>query len=43
MPIELPPQLALPEAVAPREETASLRLSLEEEINQFQLEEERGL
>ena len=41
MPVELPPILALPEAAAPREEIASSRLSLEEEINQFQLEEER--
>ena len=35
MPIELPPILALPEAVALREETASSRLSLDEEIDQF--------
>ena len=41
VPVELPPQLILPEAVAPREETNSLCLSLEEEIDQFQLEEER--
>ena len=40
MPAELSPILALPKAVALREETASSRLSLEEEINQFQLEEE---
>ena len=40
MPIELPPILALPEAVALREETASSRLSLDEEIDQFRLEEE---
>ena len=41
MPAELPSQRALPEAVAPREEIDSSRLSLEEEINRFQLEEER--
>ena len=41
MPVELPPQLVLLEAVAPREETTSSRLSLKEEIDQFQLEEER--
>jgi len=41
VPIELPPQLSLPEAAAPREETASSRLSLEEEIDQFQLKEEK--
>ena len=41
VPIELPPQLALPEAAAPRGETASLCLSFDEEIDQFQLEEER--
>ena len=40
MPAELSPILALPEAVASKEETASSRLSLEEEIDQFQLEEE---
>ena len=40
MPIELPPILALPEAVTPREETAFSCLSLEEEIDQFQLGEE---
>ena len=40
MPAELSPILALPKAVALREETASSRLSLEEEIDQFQLEEE---
>ena len=39
-PTELPPILALLEATAPREETASSCLSLEEEIDQFQLEEE---
>nr|POE89028.1 hypothetical protein CFP56_60423 [Quercus suber] len=37
----LPPLLALPKATASREEIASSRLSLEEEIDQFQLEEER--
>lgn len=41
MPVELPPLLALPKAAASREETASLRLSLEEEIDQFQVEKER--
>ena len=41
MPVKLPPQLALPEAVASREETTSSHLSLEEEIDQFQLKEER--
>ena len=35
VPVELPPQLALPEAVAPREKTAFSHLSLEEEIDQF--------
>ena len=40
MPVELPPILALPEAVTPREETAFSCLSLEEEIDQFQLKEE---
>ena len=40
VPIELPSQRALPEAAAPREETASSRISLKEEIDQFQLEEE---
>ena len=38
--VKLPPILALPEVVAPREETASSRLSLEEEIDQFQLKKE---
>ena len=33
--VELPPQLAFPEAAAPREKTAFSRLSLEEEIDQF--------
>ena len=41
VPVELPPQLAFPEVAAPREEIASSRLSLEEEIDQFRLEEER--
>ena len=41
MPVELPPQLALPEVTTLGEETASSHLSLKEEINQFQLEEER--
>ena len=40
MPIELPLILALPEAVTPREETAFSCLSLEGEIDQFQLGEE---
>ena len=40
VPAELPPVLALPEAAASREETASSCLSLEEEIDQFHLEEE---
>ena len=35
LPVELPLQQALPEVVAPREEIASSRLSLEEEIDQF--------
>jgi len=39
--VELPPQLALPKEAALREETASLHLLLEEEIDQFQLKEER--
>ena len=41
VPIEMPPILALPETTTPREETASSHLSLEEEIYQFQLKEER--
>ena len=41
MPVELPPQLTLPEVAAPREETTSSRLSLEEEIDQYQLKEKR--
>ena len=40
VPVELPPTLALPKVMASREETASSRLSLEEEIDQFKLEEE---
>ena len=40
MPLELPPTLALPEAAILREETASLRFSLEEEMDKFKLEEE---
>lgn len=39
--IELPSQRALPEPATPRKETASLRLSLEVEIDQFHLEEDR--
>ena len=39
--VELPPQLAFPKEVASRKETASSRLLLEEEIDQFQLKEER--
>ena len=35
VPTELPPLLAFLEVVAPREEIASSRLSLEEEIDQF--------
>ena len=41
IPVELPPVLALPEATALREETASSRLSLEEEIDRFRLEKEK--
>ena len=41
VPVELPPQLTLPEVAAPREETTSSRLSLEEEIDQYQLKEKR--
>ena len=33
VPVELPPTLALPKVMASREETASSRLSLEEEID----------
>ena len=40
MPVELPPILALPEAVTPKEETTFSCLSLKEEIDQFQLGEE---
>ena len=40
VPIELPSQRAFLEATIPREETASSRLSLEEEIDQFRLKEE---
>ena len=35
VPVKLPSQRVLPEAAVPREETASLRLSLEKEIDQF--------
>ena len=38
--VELPPPYALPKAATPREETASSRLSLEAEIDQFHLKEE---
>ena len=38
--VKLPLHWALPEAAAPKEETASSCLSLEEEIEQFHLEEE---
>ena len=41
VPVDQPSQCAPHEAAALREETTSLCLSLEEEINQFQLEEER--
>lgn len=37
--VELPSHFSFHETVAPREETASSRLSLETEIDQFQLEE----
>lgn len=40
MPAKLPLPFTLLEAAAPREEIASSRLSLEEEIDQFQLVEE---
>ena len=40
-PVELPLHHALLEAATPREETISLRLSLDEEIDQFQLKEEK--
>ena len=39
-PVELPFHHSLSEVVAPREETASLRLSLEAKIDQFRLKEE---
>ena len=39
--VELPSHRSPREVAAPREETASSRLSLETEIDQFQLEEER--
>ena len=39
VPIELPSHHALLEAAVPREETASLRLSLEMKIDQFRLVE----
>ena len=39
-PIKLPLQRSPREVAAPREETASLRLSLKAEIDQFHLEEE---
>ena len=38
--VELPSQCALPKVTVPREETASSCLSLEEEIDQFQLKKE---
>ena len=41
--IKLPSQQALPEPAAPREETTSSRLSLKEEIDQFQLKEEEEM
>ena len=41
VPVKLPSQRTLPKTMALREETASSRLSLEEEIDQFQLKEER--
>ena len=41
MPVELPLQHALLEVTAPKKETVSSRLSLEEEIDQFQLKEEK--
>ena len=40
VPVELPPTLALPEAVALREETSFSRLLFEEENDQFKFEEE---
>ena len=41
MPVELPFHRSPHEVAAPREETASSRLSLEIEIDQFQLEEDK--
>ena len=41
-PIELPPQRSPQEVAAPREETASLRLFLKAEIDQFRFKEEEG-
>ena len=40
-PVELPLQHALPEAAVPKEETASLHLSLEVEIDQFHFKEDK--
>ena len=40
-PVELPLQHALPEAAVPKEETASLCLSLEVEIDQFHFKEDK--
>ena len=42
LPVELPPQHSPQEVAAPREETASSRLSFEAEIDQFRFEEEEG-
>ena len=42
LPVELPLQRFPQEVTVPKEETASSRLSLGAEINQFQLEEEEG-
>ena len=39
--VKLPSQCYPREEVVPREEITSLRLSLQEEIDQFRLEEER--
>ena len=41
MPVKLPFHRSPHEVAAPREETASSRLSLEIEIDQFQLEEDK--
>ena len=41
MQVELPSHYAPLKAVVPREETASFRLSLEAEIDQFQLNEDK--